>query len=606
MNRHLFVLLAIALIGTYAVQAQDIRDISLASEYFNSGEYDKALPIYRELAKKNQNVPLIHQDYFKLLINTGRHDEAEDYIDKTIKTFPSNIYFRIDKGVLYAEMKAGQKEQQYFQQLMDEIAVDPMKVRVAAQHMVGNQLYEYAIETYKRSRKKTGDGYMYAIQMANIYRVLNRTGDMVDEYLNYAQENPNNIGSIKNVLQSVLREEEDLEALENLMYEKVQQNPNNAVYGDLLVWVNLQRKNFYAAFVQARALDKRQKLLGMRVMEIGQIAMENQDYKHAIRIFNYVIEQYPGSPNYQIARRLLIQAREEMVKNTYPVEEAEIKHLIDDYDRLVNEVGINNNTIEALRSKALLYAFYLHDYQEATNILNSIINSPRISKSVIDQSKIDLGDIYLLIGQPWESTLLYSQVEKSSKDTPIGYEAKLKNARLSYYKGDFELAKSHLDILKMATTREIANDAMALGILIKDNTMLDGDTTSAALKKFADIELLIFQNKKAEAQKSLSELRSSIPDHSLIDEILWTEANLHMELGQFQAALEKLQELTTGHGFDIIGDDAYFLTGRIYEEQLADKEKAMEVFQDFLKKYPGSNFAAEARKRFRTLRGDFL
>ena len=36
------------------------------------------------------------------------------------------------------------------------------------------------------------------------------------------------------------------------------------------------------------------------------------------------------------------------------------------------------------------------------------------------------------------------------------------------------------------------------------------------------------------------------------------------------------------------------------------KDKAMEIYREFLTKFPGSVYAAEARKRFRTLRGDFI
>ena len=53
-------------------------------------------------------------------------------------------------------------------------------------------------------------------------------------------------------------------------------------------------------------------------------------------------------------------------------------------------------------------------------------------------------------------------------------------------------------------------------------------------------------------------------------------------------------------------DDSYFLQGEIYERQLKDKDKAMEIYREFLNKYPGSVYAAEARKRFRALRGDFI
>jgi TolA-binding protein len=67
-----------------------------------------------------------------------------------------------------------------------------------------------------------------------------------------------------------------------------------------------------------------------------------------------------------------------------------------------------------------------------------------------------------------------------------------------------------------------------------------------------------------------------------------------------------LQNVVDNFGEDILGDDALFLIGMIYEDQLNEKEKAKEIYQSFLSKYPGSNKAAEARKRFRTLRGDFL
>jgi outer membrane protein assembly factor BamD (BamD/ComL family) len=54
-----------------------------------------------------------------------------------------------------------------------------------------------------------------------------------------------------------------------------------------------------------------------------------------------------------------------------------------------------------------------------------------------------------------------------------------------------------------------------------------------------------------------------------------------------------------------LADDAFFLQGDIYDRQIKDKDKAMEIYREFLNKFPGSVFAAEARKRFRTLRGDF-
>jgi len=156
----------------------------------------------------------------------------------------------------------------------------------------------------------------------------------------------------------------------------------------------------------------------------------------------------------------------------------------------------------------------------------------------------------------------------------------------------------------MATTREIANDAMALSLLIKDNTQLD--TGDVVMKRYADIDLLIFQNKKLQALDSLEKLKTDAPEHPIVDEILYQQAELNMEIGEFEVAIALLKNVVENYGQDILGDDAMFLMGTIYQDQLKEKDKAKEIYQDFLTTYPGSNKAAEARKRFRTLRGDFL
>jgi TolA-binding protein len=209
----------------------------------------------------------------------------------------------------------------------------------------------------------------------------------------------------------------------------------------------------------------------------------------------------------------------------------------------------------------------------------------------------------LLKNEPWESALLYSQVEKSEKEQPIGYEAKLRNAKLSYFKGDFALAQEHLDVLKMATSREIANDAMELSLRIQDNTGLDSSET--AMKEYAAIELMVFQNQYQKAMSELLKLQDKYKDHSLADDILWLQAKLYLKQQAYQKAVESLDKIIKNYSYDILSDDAHFLIAKILEEKLDQKAQAMEMYQEHLKKYPGSIYTAETRKRFRMLRKDF-
>ncbi len=218
----------------------------------------------------------------------------------------------------------------------------------------------------------------------------------------------------------------------------------------------------------------------------------------------------------------------------------------------------------------------------------------------------------------------------------MGYEAKLKNAKLSYFKGEFLLAQEHLDILKQATTREIANDAIDLSMRIKENTVFDPE--GSALKEFASIELLVAQNKTDLAlqrlqnftvtrkvkmsvteavEKNLQFQQSQQPDSvwvnetvstdrlTIKDDVYWLEANLRMKRGEFEIAYNLAEKILTEFSNDILADDAFFLQGELQERYLKNTDKAMEIYRDFLNKYPGSVYAAEARKRYRTLRGDF-
>jgi predicted Zn-dependent protease len=273
---------------------------------------------------------------------------------------------------------------------------------------------------------------------------------------------------------------------------------------------------------------------------------------------------------------------------------------------VIKDEGINVNTADAVQNLALLEAFYLDDREKAKQGLENLINSPRMPKKTISETKLVLGDIYLLDEEPWEASLIYSQVEKAEKETETGHEAKLRNAKLSYFVGEFELAKGHLDVLKMATSREIANDAMDLSLLIQDN--LELDTSSTAMELYAAIDLLMFQNKVNEALSAYDSMLVTYEGHSLTDEILWQKSQLLLKLGKYQEAVKQLEIILKDYLFEITADDANFMLGEIHEKYLNDKEKAMEYYQNQFTKteFDGSLYMVEARKRFRKLRGDKL
>jgi tetratricopeptide (TPR) repeat protein len=271
---------------------------------------------------------------------------------------------------------------------------------------------------------------------------------------------------------------------------------------------------------------------------------------------------------------------------------------------MFREVGNTNKTLEAAKNVALLKSFYLNEHDEAIQILEDAISRAGSNQNFKDECKIDMGDIYILKNEPWESTLLYLQVEKSQKEDKLGEIAKLRGAKNYYYKGDFELAKEVLDILKKATTREIANDAMQLSLLIQDNTGMD--TSTVAMEDFAKVDLLVFQNKNEEALADLDVMLDKYKKHYLADEILWLRARTKLKMNKIDEAIADLNLLIKDYSVDILADDALFRLALLTEELKEDKPEAMKLYRKLLQDYPGSIFGVEARKRYRGLRGDFI
>lgn len=607
------------MIAVFAVPSllygQNHADIQLANEYLIKGDKAKAAELYRTLAKSEANIPLIHNNFINLLIDLGEYAEAQDYLKKVSRRDPQNLLYRLDVGIVYVKSGELSKADRYFRELIEHVRVNVQMAKTASDYLAARSLAEYSVLVLTETRNFLNNPFLFCLDLAMLYRIQGQQDKMVREYLAYVTQSSANIQYVKNVMQALLTRPEELESLERLLYDKVQDNPDVEVYSDLLIWVTMQQKNFYASFIQARAYDRRYNKEGEKSMEVAKVALDNEDYESAFRIYQYVVKQYPGTVNHLLARLGLIRTREARIRNTHPVNTDSVRTLVTDYAGFIENYPNNPNALEATRNQALLLANYLDEKDRAIDILNSLVANPRASQHLKAKAKLDLGDIYVAKGEPWESTLLYAQVEKAQKESPVGYEAKLKNAKLSYFKGDFFLAQEHLDILKEATTREIANDAMELSMRIKENTAFD--SVGHALRHFASMELLLYQNKHDEAFGKIKIIREgrfvdpetgetiTFPNHTILDDVYWLEANLRIERGEFETALVLLDQILLEYPDDVLADDAFFLRAEVHEQYLRNREKAMEVYREFLTKYPGSVYAAEARKRYRTLRGDF-
>ena len=198
--------------------------------------------------------------------------------------------------------------------------------------------------------------------------------------------------------------------------------------------------------------------------------------------------------------------------------------------------------------------------------------------------------------------MIFSQIVLDFKDDPLGHEAKFRNARISYYTGDFAWAQTQLDALKASTSKLISNDAINLSLLITDNFNLD--TIFTPMEIYARADLLIAQRKIDDARLALDSITNNYPGHALEDEILLLHGDLAMQEGNIDAAIEFYNRVVDLHFDDITGDDALYNLAVIYDEILKDYDMAEKMYSKLLFEFSGSLYTVQARKRYRELTGE--
>jgi tetratricopeptide (TPR) repeat protein len=386
------------------------------------------------------------------------------------------------------------------------------------------------------------------------------------------------------------------------LLKAAQRYPDDTIFPEMLVWYFTQEKDFSSAFIHARSLDLRSKGIGLNIMELGNTAAANDDLETAMDCYGYVAAKGVDSPYFFTARNELLQVRFHALTKETPPNFEGLTLLEEDYAASIRDLGVKSETSIMLKNQAHILAFFLDRGDEGMAIMEEVLSIPGLNTRVAAVCKLELGDIYVFENLVWDASLLFSQVILDFKDDPLGHEAKFRNARISYYTGDFAWAQTQLNALKASTSKLISNDAINLILLITDNFNID--TIVEPMEMYARADLLIMQRRYGEAVSTLDTLVKNWPGHALEDEILMLKGDLSLQNGDVDSALTYYQEVVDLHFDDITGDDALYNLAVIYDVKLNDLVNAQALYEKLIFEFSGSLHVIEARKRYRELKGE--
>ncbi|WP_316822235.1 tetratricopeptide repeat protein [Pedobacter gandavensis] len=582
--------------------AQDQMDDALAYQYYQQGQFQEAAVLFEKLYNRNNNETYFEL-YFSSLLKIKKFDDAEKMLKKLLKQNPKNLSFGIALGRLFQEKGQTQEANKQYAETLSNLPPDEFKIREIATQFYNFQAYDLAITAFLQGRKLLKSNKPFTFELLSIYRYKKDKAMLIQEYLEALPEMPQLLPQAESVFSTVFEENSDYQLLQTALLKKIQKEPQIEIYTKLLIWQYLQQQEYEMALRQLIAQDKRIKDDGGIIYQAANTFLSNQAYPVAIKAYEYLLQKGKESDYYLPAKVELINTRYELlIAGKY--EKTAIAELANAYQSILNEYGKTPQTIFALKKWINLQAYYLNQPGIAEKALEEAIKISGIAPTDLGQLKIDLGDLYILTQQPWEAILIYEQVAKQFENQAIGNEARYRSARLSFYQGNFDYAKSQADILKASTSQLIANDALNLSLLISDN--LQSPTDSAALKMYADAEMLQFRNLSSQSILKLDSIDIAFPNNSLVDDILMAKSKIWIKSNDIPQAIISLKILTEKHGTSIWADDALFILAGLYENNLKDTEQAKAMYQKLINDYPGSMYTTEARKRFRKLRGDII
>ena len=581
--------------------------------YYNSGDFDKAVLYFEKIASEKKNTVDIYQPYSTSLLEINEFKKAEKLVKQEIKKYPKKYFLIIDLGNVYFVSDKIDKANDYYQQAIKKVdnkaTYNQIESLALGFEKVGK--IDFALDVYQTGNQYNSNKLIYNQKIASIYNRKGETALMIKTYLALIDQSSGYLALVQRSLSNsidLLNDKNKRSMLKESLVKESQKHPNNIVYNELLAWYFTAVNDFNSAFIQVRAVDKKANAKGAKLLEFGQSCFVNESYDVALKSYNQIILNYPQTELSGQAKAKKLKTLKAKLLSGVNVNEDQLILLKENYTNTIEEIKkyfksyqTDKRYLDAIRGLADLEAYYLHDYKAAEDLLRNILKSYGIPLKVKGEVKIELADILLLKGDVWDASLLFMQVEKEFKEDPIGYSAKFKNARVYYYTGEYEWCQSQLDVLKASTSKLISNDAMELSLLITDNFNLD--TSRLSMNLFAKADLYIVQHRYREAEQLYDSINQINAYHTLNDDILFRKAKIAIKEQRFEHAILALTKLLADYGDDILADNALFLLGHIYEHNIYDLDKAKEAYKSILFDHKGSLFMVEARKRYRKLTG---
>lgn len=613
MKRILFSLILILI--PVVLLAQDNRS-RLSFDYFQAGEYEKAAPIFQQLYEESQ-VRTFLDYYVRSLIALKDYDTAVTTLRKAIRQTKDQT-LNVLLGFVFEQSGNLRRSEEAYGEPFKHFPTTSRGIINLANSYLTYGKYEQAEAIYALGRKMIPDPDEFRMELAGVYFAQRRYPEMLEEYFALLLNQPQFLPTVLAYIDNALTRDIDgnlLQIVKDKTITSIQELPGIQVYYEILVWVLEVEKAYGEAMLQSIAIDRRGGKYDSRILSLARTAAEGGDLESALEGYHYLVKKgipqpetgptnrnIPSPRIYQTARVEMLLTTSLKLGKTTDTKPDDWKNLVDSMKNVAEEFANEFNLLQNLIPEtAKILAYNLSDFDHALKTLDKALENKNTPPPIRSRFLMEKGDLLLASGDPWEATFVFSMVDMENPDNPTGSEAKLRKAQIAWFTGNYSWALTQLDILKGSTSRPIANDAMELAVLIRDN-LSETDSLKSILRSMAAADYLIFRNEPDQAMVIIDSLISQYPDDPVTDDCLYKKARIFLENNREDLALPVLTRIAEEYRHEFWGHKAIYELGCLFQDKLQDPAKALEYFEILIKEFPHSFHFVDARNRMRTLR----
>jgi tetratricopeptide (TPR) repeat protein len=580
------------LLSSFWVSAQNEQ---LALQYFDDGEFEKALTIFEESLQKQPSNFFFFQKILECRQQLKQYEKVEELISKRIDKYNQPQLF-IELGYNHQLQKNIEKAEINYDLAIQEVDKEPNYAYQVASSFEKKVLLEWALKAYETAQKKNPN-LNFDYQSALLQGQLGNLNLMLEKLLDYSYKNQDNTPLVQNQLSRFLMDDSSgsfaNEIRKGLLLKT--QKSQDVYWNQFLSWFFVQQKEYGKAFIQEKAVYKRNPNSFFNIVTLAQLAIEEKQNEEATSILTFVLENTDNLDLQMQAHHFLLTLEiESALEKDYLALDLKLQGLLKKY-------GITPFSLELQILTAHFETFYLKQPSLGKQLLQNTLQLPL---NIREESKVkmELADILIYDEKFNQAILYYAQVEENLKNDVLAHEASLKLAKANFYKKDFDWTLQQVKNLKQSPSLLIANDAVELFLLIEDNSV--EDSLRIALQDYAKAEFQLYQKKNDEALQSFLTILEKHKGKSIEESTLFKVGKIFEEKKDYTKAIAYYQNILEQHKDGIYKDEALFFSAEIYRKYLLDNEKAKPLYEKIVLEHPDSLYFTESRKQYRTLRGD--